>query len=94
MKQIYDFESCPPPRVTEYQLQQRLAKRQLQWQLAILALAAILMQGITLAVGIAAVKVYPILAAALLLYVIICATGCGVLAVVCTRKGGMIYGSC
>ena len=42
MKQIYNFESAAPPRVTEVTLQEELERRTLRRQINILRLASIL----------------------------------------------------
>ncbi len=88
MKQIYNFEQNSPPVLNENMLQQKAEERKLQWQTALIAVAAILMQAIIVIVGVNALDFYPALAALSFIYVIISTTGCGVLAVVCTRKGG------
>lgn len=90
MKQIYDFEQNNPPVLNENMLRQKAEERKLQWQTALIAAAAILVQAIVVIVGISAIDFYPIIAVLSFLYVIISTTGCGVLAVVCTQKGGSI----
>lgn len=89
MKQIYNFEQHRPPVLNENMLRAELERRRLRWQTALIAVAAILVQMIIMFVGISAIDFYPLLAAASIGYVIISTTGCGVLAVVCTRKGGI-----
>ncbi|MDO4582295.1 MAG: hypothetical protein Q4B96_06925 [Bacillota bacterium] len=88
MKQIYDFELNSPPVLNENMLRQKAEERRLQWQTALIAAAAVLMQVVIVLLGFSAIDFYPVLTALSFIYVIISTTGYGILAVVCTRKGG------
>lgn len=89
MKQIYSFEQTAPPVLNENLLRTELEKQKLQRQTAILAAAGILLQIVVALFGLAAWEWYPLLTVLCLIYVLISATGSGILAVVCTRKGGL-----
>lgn len=91
MKQIYDFEQNRPPVVTEKLLRERLKKRRLQWQAALIALAAVLTLTVIVLLGYSAQERYPVLTAACFFYVSVSILGCGVITVVYSRKGG--YGN-
>ena len=88
MKQIYNFEHINPPVLNENMLRQKAEAQKLQWQTALIAAAAILLQAIIVFTGISAFDFHPVFSVFSFIYVIISTTGCGVLAVVCTRKGG------
>lgn len=87
MKQIYDFEQNIPPHLNENMLRQIEEKRRLQWQTAIIALAGILIQVIAVIIGVLAIDIYPVIAVFSFIYAIFSAIGCGVIAVICSRKG-------
>lgn len=89
MKQIYNFEQHKPPMVNENMLRAELERRRLRWQTALLALAGILLQIVVALFGYSAIDWYPWLSAVCFGYVIISTTGCGVIAVAYSRKGGI-----
>lgn len=89
MKQIYNFEQHKPPMVNENMLCAELERRRLRWQTALLALAGILLQIVVALFGYSAIDWYPWLSAVCFGYVIISTTGCGVIAVAYSRKGGI-----
>ena len=89
MKQIYHFEQHKPPVLNENMLRAELERRRLRWQTALLALAGILLQVVVVLFGYSAIDWYPWISAACFGYVIISTTGCGVIAVVYSRKGGI-----
>lgn len=89
MKQIYNFEQHKPPMVNENMLRAELERRRLRWQTALLALAGILLQIVVALFGCSAIDWYPWLSAVCFGYVIISTTGCGVIAVAYSRKGGI-----
>ena len=89
MKQIYNFEQHKPPVLNENMLRAELERRKLRWQTALLALAGILLQVVVVLFGYSAIDWYPWISAICFGYVIISTTGCGVIAVTYSRKGGI-----
>ena len=89
MTQIYDFEQHAPPAVNTDLLRQELARRRLRMQTALLVLAGLLFQFAALLLGYSALDWYPALSLLCFGYVVIAATGGGVVALVYSRKGGM-----
>ena len=89
MKQIYNFEQHKPPVLNENMLRAELERRRLRWQTALLALAGILLQVVIVLFGYSAIDWYPWISALCFGYVIISTTGCGVIAVTYSRKGGI-----
>ena len=89
MKQIYNFEQHKPPVLNENMLRAELERRRLRWQTALLALAGILLQVVIVLFGYSAIDWYPWISAICFGYVIISTTGCGVIAVAYSRKGGI-----
>lgn len=88
MKQIYDFEQHRPPAVTERLLRQRLKKRRLQWQTALLALAAVLVLTMVILLGYAALDWYPAIAGGCFVYVCVSVLGGVAIALAHAGKGG------
>lgn len=82
MKWTYDFEGSAPPPLSEASLQAELERRRLQRQTALLALASVLTQIAGLLLGVVLLAWQPLLAAVCLLYVLVSATGGGVIVVV------------
>lgn len=89
MKQIYNFEQHKPPVLNENMLRAELERRRLRWQTALLALAGILLQVVAVLFGYSAIDWYPWISAICFAYVIVSTTGCGIIAVVYSRKGGI-----
>ena len=89
MNQIYNFEQHKPPVLNENMLRAELERRRLRWQTALLALAGILLQVVIALFGYSAIDWYPWVSAICFGYVIISTTGCGVIAVTYSRKGGI-----
>lgn len=89
MKQIYNFEQHKPPVLNENMLRAELERRRLRWQTALLALAGILLQVAIVLFGYSAIDWYPWISAICFGYVIITTTGCGVIAVTYSRRGGI-----
>ncbi len=88
MKQIYNFELQRPPSLNENMLQAEIEARKLRWQTALLAVAGILFQVVAILLGWSAIDWYPWLTVLCFCYVILSATGCGVVAIAYSRKGG------
>lgn len=89
MNQIYNFEQHKPPVLNENMLRAELEQRRLSWQTALLALAGILLQIVIALFGYSAIDWYPWISAICFSYVIISTTGCGVIAVTYSHKGGI-----
>ena len=89
MNQIYNFEQHKPPVLNENMLRAELERRRLRWQTALLALAGILLQVVIALFGYSAIDWYPWVSAICFGYVIISTTGCGVIAVTYSHKGGI-----
>lgn len=89
MKQIYNFEQQKPPVLNENMLRAELERRKIRWHTALLALAGILLQVVAALLGYSAIDWYPWFSAICFAYVIISTTGCGIIAVVYSRKGGI-----
>lgn len=90
MKNIYDFEQRRPPVLNENMLRAEMEKRKLRWQTALLALAGLLLQVVVFLFGYSAIDWYPWLSTLCFAYLVISTTGCGVIAVSYSRKGGII----
>ena len=88
MKQIYDFEQYEPPVLHENILKSRQKDRRQKGQLLLSVTAGILLQLLVLLLGWTAVDWYPALSALCFGYVVVSATGGGVIAVVWAGKGG------
>lgn len=88
MKQIYDFERHDPPVLNENMLRVEAERRRRHWQTALLAVAGLLLQAAIAMLGYSAIDWYPWLSAACFAHVIVSTTGCGVVAVVYSQKGG------
>lgn len=90
MKQIYNFEQHTPPVLNENMLRSEMEHRKLQWQTTLLVLAGILIQIVVALFGYSAVDWYPWISVICFGYIVISTTGCGVVAVAYSRKGGII----
>ena len=89
MNQIYNFEQYKPPVLNENMLRAELERRRLRWQTTLIAVAGILIQILLVLFGFVTKNEYPVITVACLIYVVFSVTGCSVLAIVCTRKGGL-----
>lgn len=89
MKQIYNFEQHTPPILNENIIRTEIERRKLQWQTTLLVLAGILIQAVVALFGYSAVDWYPLISVVCFSYIVISTTGCGVVAVVYSRKGGI-----
>ena len=90
MKQIYNFEQQKPPVLNENMLRAELERRRLRWQTALIAVAGILLLIVTALIGYLVLEDYPWITVLCLAYVLFSATGGSVLAIVATKKGGVI----
>lgn len=91
MKQIYNFEQYKPPVLNENMLRAELERSRLRWQAALIAVAGILLLISAAMLGFLVLEDYPWLTALCLAYVLFSATGGSVLAIVVTKKGGIIH---
>lgn len=89
MKQIYNFEQHTPPVLNENIIRSEIERRKLQWQTTLLVLAGILIQVVVALFGYSAVDWYPWISVFCFVYIVISTTGCGVVAVAYSRKGGI-----
>ena len=89
MNQIYNFEQYKPPVLNENMLRAELERRRFRWQTALFALAGILLQAVFVLFGYSAIDWYPWISAICFGYVIVSTTGCGIIAVTYSRKGGI-----
>ena len=89
MRQIFDFEQQNPPVLNEAMLRNEQERRKLRRQTALLFVAGLLLQFIAVFVGYSAMDWYPWLTVLCLGYVVVSATGAGVVAAAYTRKGGL-----
>ena len=90
MKQIYNFEQYKPPVLNENMLRAALERRALRCQTALIAVAGILLLITAAMLGFLVLEDYPWITVLCLAYVLFSATGGSVLAVVVTKKGGVI----
>lgn len=88
MKQIYDFEQHTPPALNEQMLRAELERRKLRMQTIIAVLAGFLLMVAAALLGYSAIDWYPILSLLCFGYVVIAATGAGVIAIVYSHQGG------
>ena len=88
MRQIYDFERQDPPALNENMLRAEAERRRRHWQTALLAVAGLLLQAVVVLLGISAIDWYPWLSALCFGHAVVSTTGCGVVAVAYSRKGG------
>ena len=90
MKQIYNFEQHKPPVLNENMLRAELERRRLRWQTALVAAAGILLLIVTALLGYLGLEDYPWITVLCLAYILFSAPGGRVLAIVVTKKGGII----
>lgn len=90
MRQIYNFEQHDPPTLNENMLRAESERRKLQWQTALLAVAGLLLQTVVALFGYSAIDWYPWVSAICFGYIIVSTTGCGIFAVIYSRKEGRI----
>ena len=89
MKQIYNFERQDPPVLNENMIRNEIERRKLHWQTALLVLAGILLQVVVALFGYSAMDWYPWISVACFAYIVVSTTGCGVVAIAYSRKGGI-----
>lgn len=89
MKQIYNFEQHHPPILNENMIRKEIERRKLHLQTTLLVLAGILLQVVIALLGFSAMDWYPWLTTLCFGYIIVSTTGCGIIAVIYSRKGGI-----
>lgn len=89
MKQIYNFEQHQPPILNENMIRREIEGRKLHLQTALLVLAGILLQVVIGLLGYSAMDWYPWISVLCFGYIIVSTTGCGIIAIVYSRKGGI-----
>ena len=89
MKQIYDFEQHTPPVLNEQMLRAELEQRKLRIQTTIAVLACFLLLITAVLLGYSAIDWYPVLSVLCFGYIVIAATGGGVIAIVYSRQRGI-----
>lgn len=86
MKQIYDFERVYPPLLTEHRLRAKAERRRLHKQMALLVLAALLIELCLLLTTLSLAIEGSRLAIFSGIYFIISLTGGSVLTIICIQK--------
>ena len=87
MNQIYNFEQYEPPIINENMIKARLEKKRVIRNAAIVAVAGVLLQMITLVLGILAYSQYPIITFLCVTYVVVSMVGGSVISIVYSKKG-------
>ena len=90
MKQIYHFERHHPPVLNENMLRSEIERRRLRRQMALLAVAGLLLQVAVALFGYSAADWYPWVTVLCFAYLAASAAGCGAVAVAYARKGGSL----
>lgn len=90
MKQIYNFEQYDPPALNENMLRNEIEKRKVQKQTLLLGIAGILVQIVVLMFGWWNVETHPAITIMCWGYVLSSAVGGSLIAVVYTKKGGLV----
>ncbi len=90
MKQIYNFDAENPPILNENMIKNVIEKQKLQRQMALLALAGILMEIVVLLLGFLSWGTYPVLGVICFVYVIVSATGAAIMSVIFSGKRGVL----
>lgn len=89
MKPTYHFDQYNPPVLNENMIRCEIERRKLHKQTTLLVLAGILLQVVVALFGYSAMDWYPWISMICFGYVIVSTTGCGVIAVAYSRKGGI-----
>ena len=87
MNQIYNFEQYEPPIINENMIKTRLEKKKAVRNAAIVAAAGVMMQMLTLLLGILAYSQYPIITFLCVSYVVVSMVGASVISIVYSKKG-------
>ena len=87
MNQIYNFEQNEPPIINENMLRARLDKKKAVRNAAIVAVASVMLQMITLLLGILMYSQYPIITFLCVSYVVVSMVGASVISIVYSKKG-------
>ena len=87
MNQIYNFEQYEPPIINENMIKARLEKKRVIRNAAIVAAAGVLLQMMTLVLGVLAYSQYPIITFLCVTYVVVSMVGGSVISIVYSKKG-------
>ena len=87
MNQIYNFEQNEPPIVNENMLRARLEKKKAVRNAAIVAVASVMLQMMTLLLGILMYSQYPIITFLCVSYVVVSMVSASVISIVYSKKG-------
>ena len=87
MNQIYNFEQNEPPIVNENMLRARLEKKKAVRNAAIVAVASVMLQMMTLLLGILMYSQYPIITFLCVSYVVVSMVSSSVISIVYSKKG-------
>lgn len=87
MNQIYNFEQYEPPIVNENMLRARLEKKKAVRNAAIVAVASVMLQMMTLLLGILMYSQYPIITFLCVTYVVVSMVSASVISIVYSKKG-------
>lgn len=87
MNQIYNFEQYEPPIINENMIKARLEKKRIVRNAAIVAVAGVLLQMITLVLGVLAYSQYPIITFLCVTYVVVSMVSASVISIVYSKKG-------
>ena len=87
MNQIYNFEQNEPPIVNENMLRARLDKKKAVRNASIVAVASVMLQMMTLLLGILMYSQYPIITFLCVSYVVVSMVGASVISIVYSKKG-------
>ena len=87
MNQIYNFEQNEPPIINENMLRARLDKKKAVRNASIVAVASVMLQMMTLLLGILMYSQYPIITFLCVSYVVVSMVGASVISIVYSKKG-------
>lgn len=87
MNQIYNFEQYEPPIINENMIKARLEKKRVVRNAAIVAAAGVLLQMMTLVLGVLAYSQYPIITFLCVIYVVVSMVSASVISIVYSKKG-------
>lgn len=87
MNQIYNFEQYEPPIINENMIKARLEKKRVVRNAAIVAAAGVLLQMMTLVLGVLAYSQYPVITFLCVTYVVVSMVSASVISIVYSKKG-------
>lgn len=87
MNQIYNFEQYEPPIINENMIKARLERKRVVRNAAIVAAAGVLLQMMTLVLGVLAYSQYPVITFLCVTYVVVSIVSASVISIVYSKKG-------